>query len=245
MEINKECTVAEKLQNSVITSFRRPVRGGAEASQLALLQETIESSMLSNVEDRWVWSLNGEGVFRVKDVRVLLDDSFLPNSPTATRWVKHVPIKVNVFACKVFLDRLPTRSNLVHRGVQVSDHMCSICSSAPEDSSHLFFGCRLVTDVTRLICRWWNLDWSRTDSYSDWLVWFNSVRLSSNVKRLLEGVFTLLGGVFGNIGINCFSLQPFRVKMSFLMILFLDRIFGAILDVVVSLDGIVGCNTLI
>lgn len=116
--------------------------------------------MLSNMEDRWVWGLNGEGVFRVKDVRCLLDDSFLPKAPTATRWVKYVPIKVNVFAWKVFLDRLPTRSNLLHRCVQVPDHMCPIFSSAPEDSSHLFFGCCLVTDVVRLVCRWWNLDWS-------------------------------------------------------------------------------------
>ncbi|PWA52452.1 hypothetical protein CTI12_AA454090 [Artemisia annua] len=67
--------------------------------------------------------------------------------------------------------------------------MCPICSSAPEDSSHLFFGCCLVTDVVRLVCRWWNLDWSPVGSYSDWLAWFNSVRLSSNVKGLLEGVF--------------------------------------------------------
>ena len=115
--------------------------------------------MLSNMEDRWVWGLNGEGVFRVKDVRCLLDDSFLPKAPTATRSVKYVPIKVNVFAWKVFLDCLPTRSNLLHRCVQVPDHMCPIFSSAPEDSSHLFIGCCL-TDVVRLVCRWWNLDWS-------------------------------------------------------------------------------------
>ncbi|GJS16692.1 RNA-directed DNA polymerase, eukaryota [Tanacetum coccineum] len=70
--------------------------------------------------DRWV-DLNGEGVFRVKDVRILLDECFLPKAPTATQWVKYVPIKINVFAWKVFLDRLPTRSNLQHRGVQFSD----------------------------------------------------------------------------------------------------------------------------
>ncbi|GKA04803.1 RNA-directed DNA polymerase, eukaryota [Tanacetum coccineum] len=102
------------------------------------------------MEDRWVWDLNGEGVFRVKDVRILLDECFLPKAPTATRWVKYVPIKINVFAWKVFLDRLPTRSNLQHRGVLVSDLLCPLCSSAQEDSSHLFFSCRLATDIVRL-----------------------------------------------------------------------------------------------
>ncbi|PWA70166.1 hypothetical protein CTI12_AA293280 [Artemisia annua] len=75
--------------------------------------------MLSNMEDRWVWDLNGDGAFRVKDVRTLLDECFLSKAPTALRWVEYVQIKINVFALKVFLDRLPTRSNLQHRGVQV------------------------------------------------------------------------------------------------------------------------------
>ncbi|GJX27098.1 hypothetical protein Tco_0233394 [Tanacetum coccineum] len=54
LEINKECTVAEKLQLSVTSSLRRSVRGGVESSQLALLQTYIEGTLLSNMEDRWV-----------------------------------------------------------------------------------------------------------------------------------------------------------------------------------------------
>ncbi|GJW86964.1 ty3-gypsy retrotransposon protein [Tanacetum coccineum] len=188
LEINKDCTVADKLQFSVTSSLRRSVRGGVESSQLALLQTHIEGTLLSNMDDRWVWDLNGEGVFRVKDGRILLDECFLPKAPTATRWVKYVPIKINVFAWKVFLDRLPTRSNLQHRGVLVSDLLCPLCSSAQEDSSHLFFSCRLATDIVRLVCRWWNLSWTPLGSYADWLNWFNSIRLSSKVKDLLEGV---------------------------------------------------------
>ncbi|GJW39585.1 RNA-directed DNA polymerase, eukaryota [Tanacetum coccineum] len=153
LEINKDCTVADKLQFSVTSSLRRSVRGGVESSQLALLQTYIEGTLLSNMEDRWVWDLNGKGVFRVKDVRILLDKCFLPKASTATRWVKYVPIKINIFAWKVFLDRLPTRSNLQHRGVLVSDLLCPLCSSAQEDSSHLFFSCRLATDIIRLVCR--------------------------------------------------------------------------------------------
>ncbi|GKE18166.1 RNA-directed DNA polymerase, eukaryota, partial [Tanacetum coccineum] len=188
LEINKDCTVADKLQFLVTSFLRRSVRGGVESSRLALLQTYIEGTLLSNMEDRWVWDLNGEGVFRVKDVRILLDECFLPKAPTATRWVKYVPIKINVFAWKVFLDRLPTRSNLQHRGVLVSDLLCPLCSSAQEDSSHLFFSCRLATDIVRLVCRWWNLSWTPLGSYADWLNWFNSIRLSSKVKDLLEGV---------------------------------------------------------
>ncbi|GJZ97413.1 RNA-directed DNA polymerase, eukaryota [Tanacetum coccineum] len=61
----------------------------------------------------------------------------LPKENVATRWIKTIPIKVNVFAWKLHLDRLPTRSNLLKRGIQ----------------------------------------------------WFNSIRLGSKLKGILEGVF--------------------------------------------------------
>nr|GEV36900.1 RNA-directed DNA polymerase, eukaryota, reverse transcriptase zinc-binding domain protein [Tanacetum cinerariifolium] len=105
-----------KLQGDVEFSLRRQVKGGVEAQQLVQLQDLIGSLVLVNDEDRWFWDLNGNGVFCVKDVRRLLDESFLPKQATATRWVKFVPIKINVFAWKVSLDRLPIRVNLMHRG---------------------------------------------------------------------------------------------------------------------------------
>ncbi|GKD19081.1 hypothetical protein Tco_1208239, partial [Tanacetum coccineum] len=55
----------------------------------------------------------------VSDIRNLVDETFLPKDEVATRWIKYIPIKINIFAWKVRLDRLPTRLNLVHRGVQL------------------------------------------------------------------------------------------------------------------------------
>ncbi|GJW55746.1 putative ribonuclease H-like domain-containing protein [Tanacetum coccineum] len=109
---------------------------------------------------RMFWDLNGNGVFCVKDVRKLLDESFLPKEVIATRWIKFVPIKINVFAWNVSLDRLPTRVDLIHRGIYVSSLSCPICSSHSEDTSHLLFSCTMAVDVTRLVCRWWDLVWS-------------------------------------------------------------------------------------
>ncbi|GKA23247.1 hypothetical protein Tco_0709209 [Tanacetum coccineum] len=64
LEIIKDCTVADKLQFSLPLLFRRySSEEGVESSQLALLQTYIEGTLLSNMEDRWVWDLNGEGRF--------------------------------------------------------------------------------------------------------------------------------------------------------------------------------------
>ncbi|GJU29199.1 RNA-directed DNA polymerase, eukaryota [Tanacetum coccineum] len=53
LELNKECTVAKKMQNYVDHSLRRTARGGAEANQLDQLQGLIGSMVLANTMDRW------------------------------------------------------------------------------------------------------------------------------------------------------------------------------------------------
>nr|GEW44585.1 RNA-directed DNA polymerase, eukaryota, reverse transcriptase zinc-binding domain protein [Tanacetum cinerariifolium] len=99
-KIRIDISVAEKLNGSLLSSFRRGVRGGTETHQYELLSSLIEPVILSNSDDRWVCDLNGQGVFCVKDIRFLIEKSFLPYSGTPTRWVKSVPIKINVFAWK-------------------------------------------------------------------------------------------------------------------------------------------------
>ncbi|GKD84797.1 RNA-directed DNA polymerase, eukaryota [Tanacetum coccineum] len=137
----------------------------------------------------FIYYLSGDGVFQVKDVRNLLDEFFLPKSNVPTRWVKFIPNKVNIFAWKLFLNRLPTRSNLAKRKVSIDTDVCPVCDSAQEEVAHVFFCCSLARDLTRLICRWWNLDEHLFSSYAEWLSWFNSLRLGSKLKAILEGVF--------------------------------------------------------
>ncbi|GJS62465.1 RNA-directed DNA polymerase, eukaryota, partial [Tanacetum coccineum] len=156
---------------------------------LSLLHDLISSTLLSNVEDRWVWNLNGSGLFRVSDIRNLVDETFLPKDEVATRWIKYIPIKINIFAWKVRLDRLPTRLNLVHRGVQVTSLACPVCSTSHENTSHILFSCSMASDIARLISRWWDLGWSPLGSYAEWLSWFKDIRMGSKLKSMLEGVF--------------------------------------------------------
>nr|GEV97034.1 RNA-directed DNA polymerase, eukaryota, reverse transcriptase zinc-binding domain protein [Tanacetum cinerariifolium] len=120
LEVDKDFNVDDKLKSPVASSFRRVVRRGVEASQLAHLHDILGSVTLSSSDDRWIWDMNGDGDFRVKYVHNLLDETFLPKSDSPTRWVRSIPIKINIFAWKVSLDRLPTRANLVRRGVLVS-----------------------------------------------------------------------------------------------------------------------------
>nr|GFA61743.1 RNA-directed DNA polymerase, eukaryota [Tanacetum cinerariifolium] len=44
-----------------LTLLKRAVRGGAETQQFEQLQLLADTVILSNVDDRWFWDLNGEG----------------------------------------------------------------------------------------------------------------------------------------------------------------------------------------
>ncbi|GJV13469.1 RNA-directed DNA polymerase, eukaryota, partial [Tanacetum coccineum] len=90
---------------------------------------------------------------------------------------------------QVSLNSLPTRINLTRRGVLVSPISCSICHAGLEDLDHLLFSCNLAIDISRSICKWWDLAWNSFDSYGSWLSWLNSIRMSFNLKKVLEGVF--------------------------------------------------------
>nr|GEZ59331.1 RNA-directed DNA polymerase, eukaryota [Tanacetum cinerariifolium] len=149
----------------------------------------LDTITLSSSPDRYFCYLNGDGAYRVKDIRSELDDLFLPSSAMATRWVNLVPIKVNIFTWRVSIDRLPTRGNLISRGVTLDSPLCLICELSHEDSSHLFFFCELGKSVSQRICRWWNIQWEEVSSFVDWFTWFGSIRLPSKLKAVLEGVF--------------------------------------------------------
>ncbi|GKF04834.1 hypothetical protein Tco_0035502, partial [Tanacetum coccineum] len=71
----------------------------------------ISHPSLDSSADRWTWKMSGSRDFSVASVRQLIDDKILPEAHK-TRWVRYVPIKVNVIAWKVKCDSLPTRFNI-------------------------------------------------------------------------------------------------------------------------------------
>ncbi|GJX12096.1 RNA-directed DNA polymerase, eukaryota [Tanacetum coccineum] len=189
LETCKHITVASKLRHvSLASSFRHPPRGGAEESQFDLFNSCIADLVLPQMLDRWFWSLEGSSEFLVKSTRILINDFFHHIGDVLTRWVKLVPIKINIFAWKVFLDKLPTRLNLSLRGVEISSIICPICNVAAESSSHLLFTCPLARNLRCKVLRWWEIDELNYSSYEKWLLWFKSIHMSSKLKGVFEGV---------------------------------------------------------
>ncbi|GJY37845.1 RNA-directed DNA polymerase, eukaryota, reverse transcriptase zinc-binding domain protein [Tanacetum coccineum] len=178
LELNKKIDVASKLtQESLISSFRRVPRSGVEQSQLIDLMAYIEGVVLGVSPDRWSWALEGSGEFSVASVKKVIDDNRLPDVSTQTRWIKAVPIKVNVHAWKVRLDCSPTRLNISGRGIDIPSILCPICGRVTESSRHLFFDCHIAKDNFHKICHWWNVDFMEVSSFDEWSYWIVNLRM--------------------------------------------------------------------
>ncbi|GJU83396.1 RNA-directed DNA polymerase, eukaryota [Tanacetum coccineum] len=126
--------------------------------------------------------------FSVKSVRQLIDDSILPKEKVATRWVKVMLIKINVFVWIIRLDKLPTRLNLSLKGIDILTIACPLCHASVESGSHIFFSCPMTRHLWRKLMHWWELEDIDLASYDDWLLWLNSSRLFKRLKEILEGV---------------------------------------------------------
>nr|GFB57422.1 RNA-directed DNA polymerase, eukaryota [Tanacetum cinerariifolium] len=176
LEEQKSISVAVKLQHpSLVHSFRGLPKGGVEEVQLDSLHSRTSVVILPNTADRWVWSLDASGSFLVKSARNFIDDIFLPKVEVPTRWVKVIPIKVNIFTWRVYLDKIPTRLNLSTRGIDIPSILCPICNSSVEFTSRVFFSCSLAWHLISKISRGWEIDDTIINNYGDWLNWLINI----------------------------------------------------------------------
>ena len=138
-------------------------------------------------EDVWSWAYSSDGRYSVKSAYSLLINGLSatggPQGDTlrAVRrvWKSWAPSKVVVFSWQLILDKIPSRLNLVRRGVPLPESGlgCIFCDESSESSVHLFVSCPSTSPV------WYQV--------SKWLGWEFVIPLG--LAQLFQ-VFTGLGG---------------------------------------------------
>ncbi|GKA00995.1 RNA-directed DNA polymerase, eukaryota, reverse transcriptase zinc-binding domain protein [Tanacetum coccineum] len=195
----KSISVGHKLSHLNLTnSFRRSPRGGVEETQVEELKALIQNVELNQGKDKWKWSGNKSGEYSVSSARYLIDTKLLPKGNMVTRWIRYVPIKVNILAWKVMSNSLPTRFNISRRGIDIESLSCVNCETGIETVNHLFFSCDLAKRISHLIARWWDVPHVDIDSYDNWRIWIDTIKLPKKNKNMLEGVFYVTWWLFWN-----------------------------------------------
>ncbi|GJZ40833.1 hypothetical protein Tco_0587719 [Tanacetum coccineum] len=99
LSVSKKKQGMERIPYSGTRYFSPIASKREESEQYIDICNRPNKVQLSQMHDQWFWSLVGMGDFSVKSVRNLVDDTLLPSDSFPTRWIKMIPIKVNVFVC--------------------------------------------------------------------------------------------------------------------------------------------------
>lgn len=111
----------------------------------------------SGGKDLVVWTSNSDEIFSVASFYSFYDIDLIPFGP---------PNKFDdVFGWRFLLDRIPTKDNLVHRGMlfPLDASKCVFCGLVGESRNHSFFGCVVVNIFWSEIALWIGKEYSRKD----------------------------------------------------------------------------------
>ncbi|GAU13344.1 hypothetical protein TSUD_42980 [Trifolium subterraneum] len=116
-------------------------------------------SLQDHSSDRWLWQPD-------------LDDGY------------SVPLKVSIFAWRLMLDRLPTKANLVIRGIlPEAEHLCVSRCGAVESAQHLFISCSTFGSLWPLVSSWIGSSLVTAQTLSDHFTQFTTSAGDTRARR--------------------------------------------------------------
>ncbi|MCI21389.1 70 kDa peptidyl-prolyl isomerase, partial [Trifolium medium] len=149
-------------------------------------------SLLSNISlqvqtsDRWQCQPDPDTGYTVRGAYQLLTtiDSVTVDDAEHLIWHPQVPLKVSIFAWRLLRDRLPTKSNLVTRGILSSAaHLCVSGCGGAESAYHLFISCSTFGSIWDLVCTWIDNSSTGSTSIRDHFVQFTYSAGGSRARR--------------------------------------------------------------
>ncbi|XP_045791342.1 uncharacterized protein LOC123886049 [Trifolium pratense] len=133
--------------------------------------------LADQVIDRWHWRLDPDSGYTVGGVYQLLtsQESVTLEDADKLIWHSQVPLKVSIFAWRLLRDRLPTRANLVSRGVlSPTAATCVFGCGAAESAHHLFLSCSIAGSLWDLVRAWIGISLVDSTSLRDHFVQFTA-----------------------------------------------------------------------
>ena len=123
-----------------------------QLGELCLLLQTVILKV--DKDDRWLWNLEKSNAFSVRSAYNFQTAQVIVDAPVDVKllWHKDIPLKVVVFA--PFRNRLPTKDNLILRGVITNDScLCVTGCGSPKTVNRLFLHCSFFGLVWNCLLR--------------------------------------------------------------------------------------------
>jgi len=129
-----------------------------------------------------------------------LEDQMLSSEVFQILWnLKVVPSTI-VCMWRILWDRLPTRVNLVRRGVQLENALCPMCREDIESVQHLFCTCKVAQKVWDLCDRWKGSVTVRHEYIPTHFQNFYLIGHKNSMYRVWKGLWVAIVTRFGFLG---------------------------------------------
>ncbi|CAK8573439.1 unnamed protein product [Lathyrus sativus] len=170
-----------------------------EYQLIEMHQLLLEVSPRQRVQDLFLWSCPLFNLFTV-----MSQDDFIQRAKRLDSldislkttldfvWQSLVPMKVKVFAWRLFLDRLPTHSNLAAKGVISNPHevVCVFRFKIVKCLDHVFILCPKIRLVWKAIVEWFSVPWAVFENCGDhFLGWY--LRFIRNTSKKTTSIIWL------------------------------------------------------
>ena len=121
-------------------------------------------------------------------MRKLISNSLNVSYPPTTSWNKLVPKKVNITSWWVVNQRIPTRSNLANRNVDLHSVLCPICNEEIEMEEQVFVKCEIAKKTWTEVLKWWNICNVRLENINDIFSLKDQVNFSPSTTKIFDAV---------------------------------------------------------
>lgn len=162
-------------------------RSLSELHELNILMSSVSPRASMSDSISWMFKPNG---FSTSSAYAALNQQIyiLDKDMISSIWLKWILPRVQVFCWKLAHDVLPTKYNLLIRGIITPefDPICSLCNGDIESQDHLFVSCPATRSLWLKILYWWNLPFSFPEKATELLQQSNSITTHGGINHLFQ-----------------------------------------------------------
>ncbi|KAL5167040.1 putative ribonuclease H protein [Glycine soja] len=161
-------------------SWRRQLFDSEIEIAISFLSEVEGKSIHTQGSDSWVWAADTSGIYSTRSAySTFWEEAAVENLHECFEdlWKIKIPSKIAVFTWRMLWDRLPTKSNLRARQVQILDMTCPFCRRVEENASHIFIHCIKIQPIWWETMSWINLKGAHPWSIKDHFMQYSSLQV--------------------------------------------------------------------
>ncbi|XP_071740916.1 uncharacterized protein [Rutidosis leptorrhynchoides] len=174
LESNKMAEVAERVSwsnNEPICSWNwtSQPRGRTGSDINTLIDKIKKVTPTGNEYVQWNWTSSSDGSFTTKKCTIILTEvtNASIQSPVPTIINNLLPQKIGIFVWRAKLNKLPVRTELDKRGIDLHSVRCPVCDEDIETIEHSMLKCKVAIELWDRIRKWWTLNSINISSISE------------------------------------------------------------------------------